>query len=195
MASGSARGWPRGTAYPLAVPAVAAGVFAADQVTKLIASDRLVPAYLPHPLIGDAVRLTLVHNPGAAFGINLGAASRPAFIVVTVAALYLLFRLWRETVAGDWPRAFAIALVGGGAAGNLLDRLRSARGVVDFLDVGVGASRWPTFNVADIAITTGAIALALVLWREDVARAARLEAAGLAPEANDAAAADAPIHG
>jgi signal peptidase II len=63
-------------------------------------------------------------------------------------------------------RLLALALVCGGAVGNLIDRVRSSRGVVDFIDVGVGSYRWPTFNVADIAVTCGAVALALVLWSE-----------------------------
>jgi signal peptidase II len=50
--------------------------------------------------------------------------------------------------------------------GNVVDRIRSAQGVVDFVDVGIGAARWPTFNVADSAITIGAIALAVSLWLE-----------------------------
>ena len=48
-----------------------------------------------------------------------------------------------------------------------IDRLKSARGVVDFIDIGIGAWRWPTFNVADIAVTTGAILLAVVLWNSE----------------------------
>jgi signal peptidase II len=64
----------------------------------------------------------------------------------------------------------ALGLVAGGAVGNLIDRVRSPRGVVDFLDVGVGALRWPTFNIADIAVSCGAIALAVSLWREDARR-------------------------
>ncbi|MGH7447666.1 MAG: signal peptidase II, partial [Longimicrobiales bacterium] len=55
----------------------------------------------------------------------------------------------------------------GGAVGNLIDRVRSASGVVDFIDVGVGSVRWPVFNVADMAVTTGAIILALSLWKEE----------------------------
>jgi signal peptidase II len=66
--------------------------------------------------------------------------------------------------------------VAGGAAGNLIDRVRSAQGVVDFIDVGVGATRWPTFNVADMGVSCGAIALAISLWMED-ARRSRAEAA------------------
>jgi signal peptidase II len=66
--------------------------------------------------------------------------------------------------------------VAGGAAGNLVDRIRSPRGVVDFLDIGIGTLRWPTFNVADIAVSCGAVALAISLWIED-SRQARHEAA------------------
>jgi signal peptidase II len=72
---------------------------------------------------------------------------------------------------GDWFRQLALGLVAGGAAGNLIDRVRSARGVVDFLDVGIGTLRWPTFNVADIAVSCGAIALVISMWREDAHRA------------------------
>ena len=61
-------------------------------------------------------------------------------------------------------------LVAGGAAGNLIDRVRSPQGVVDFLDVGLSTMRWPTFNVADIGVTCGAIALAVSFWLEDARR-------------------------
>ena len=61
----------------------------------------------------------------------------------------------------------SLALVCGGALGNLIDRLRSSLGVVDFLDVGVGDARWPTFNVADMAVSVGAFLLAIVLWAEE----------------------------
>lgn len=53
------------------------------------------------------------------------------------------------------------------ALGNLIDRVWSGLGVVDFIDVGLRTARWPTFNVADIAVTVGAVMLALVLWAED----------------------------
>ena len=65
----------------------------------------------------------------------------------------------------------------GGAFGNLVDRVRSAQGVVDFLDVGIGLHRWPTFNVADIGVSLGAIALAWSLWLEDDRREAAQRAA------------------
>lgn len=63
--------------------------------------------------------------------------------------------------------AAALALVTGGAMGNLLDRLRSARGIIDFIDVGIGDARFWTFNVADVGVSIGAVLLAMVLWRED----------------------------
>src|SRR3712207_5692983 len=61
----------------------------------------------------------------------------------------------------------SIALVTGGALGNLIDRIRSSRGVVDFFDFGFGDVRWPVFNVADIGVTVGALLLAVSLWREE----------------------------
>ncbi|MBI3567327.1 MAG: signal peptidase II [Gemmatimonadetes bacterium] len=158
---------PRSNGYAPLYWGVGATVVVADLATKTVAADRLLPAYLPRDVIGGAVRFTLVYNPGAAFGMHLGPQSRWIFSALAVGALVLLWQLFRSTRDGDWVRALALALVSGGAVGNLLDRLRSARGVVDFIDVGLGASRWPTFNLADMAVTCGAVLLALVLWRED----------------------------
>jgi signal peptidase II len=150
---------------------VAAGVLAADAFTKLLAVDRLLPAYLPRPLLGDGVRLTLVYNPGAAFGLHFGASSRWIFIALTGVALVVLWRLYLDTPLAHRARLLAIALVTGGALGNLVDRVKSPRGVVDFIDIGVGAWRWPTFNVADIAVTSGAVLLGWMLWSADEAPA------------------------
>lgn len=138
-----------------------------DILTKAIAEYALVPQRIPHELIGDAVRLTLVYNPGAAFGLHLGEYSRWIFMVLTIGALFILGRLYRATRDGDLPRTLAISLVCAGAVGNLIDRIRHAQGVVDFIDVGIGDSRWPTFNVADMAVSVGAFLLAWVLWGEE----------------------------
>ncbi len=146
---------------------IVGSIFVVDQITKFIAVDALTPAYLPRPVLGETLRLTLVYNPGAAFGLHLGEYSRWIFMALTVAALGLLFQLYRETLVGNIRKVVAIALVSGGAVGNLVDRIRSPRGVVDFIDVGIGTSRWPTFNVADMAVSCGAILLAYILWRED----------------------------
>lgn len=146
---------------------IAAAIVLFDAFTKNLAVDRLSPAYVPHPVWGEWFRLTLVYNPGAAFGLHLGAYSRWIFMALTFVALFVMWRLYRLGPSGAPWRTWALALVSGGAFGNLVDRIRSPRGVVDFLDVGVGAWRWPTFNVADIAVSSGAIILAVVLWNEE----------------------------
>jgi signal peptidase II len=144
-----------------------AAVVVLDVITKALAVAYLSPMRMPHEVFGDGVRLTLVYNPGAAFGLHLGRYSRWIFMLLTVGALVILFRLFRSTRSGDRTRVIALALVCGGALGNLLDRIRSPLGVVDFIDVGIGDARWPTFNVADMAVSTGAFLLAWVLWGED----------------------------
>ncbi len=149
---------------------VVIGVVVLDRVTKLLADHRLADRVVP--VIGDVVQFRLVHNQGAAFGLDLGVWQRWIFVVIALVAFVWLYRAARAAPARDAVRQFALAFVAAGALGNLIDRLLSARGVVDYIDVGAGALRWPTFNVADIAVTCGAVALAFSLWREDTRRAA-----------------------
>jgi signal peptidase II len=162
---------------PARVLAIVGAIVLTDAFTKLIAVDRLVPMHTPHPVFGEWFRWTLVYNPGAAFGLHLGPWSRWIFIGLTVVALAVLWGLYRTSAPDARVRVVALASIAGGAVGNLVDRLRSSRGVVDFIDVGVGDWRWPTFNVADMAVSLGAITLAVVLWREDAASAAARAAA------------------
>jgi len=149
-------------------------IVAVDVLTKALAVRLLAPQRIPHEVFGEWLRLTLVYNPGAAFGLNVGEYSRWVFTVLTIGALIILGRLYVATTEGDRSRVTALALVCGGALGNLLDRIRSPLGVVDFLDVGVGGTRWPTFNVADMAVSSGAFLLAIVLWSEDQATEPRV---------------------
>jgi len=143
--------------------ALALTVLLTDCTTKQVASDHLVP-HVSQPVVEDVVRFTLTHNPGAAMGLELGAYSRVGFSVLAIVLLAVLVRMYLAN--RDDPRmAIPIALIVGGAAGNLLDRIRSPLGVVDFIDVGIGAHRFWIFNVADIGVTVGACALALHLWR------------------------------
>ncbi len=139
----------------------------ADCSTKRLAVERLSPPYVPHEVLGDWLRFTLAYNRGAAMGISFGGYSRLGLALVAVGALAVLGTLYRHGSAADYRRAAALALVTGGAAGNLLDRLRSTRGVVDFIDLGVGDVRLWTFNMADIGITCGAVVLAVLLAREE----------------------------
>ncbi len=141
-----------------------------DVVTKYWAVAALSPPHVrSQAVIGEWLRFTLVYNRGAAFGISVGDWSRWIFTVLTLGALVVLWRLYVESAAGDRLRIVALALVAAGALGNLIDRLRWTRGVVDFIDVGLAGWRFWTFNVADIGVTCGAVLLAIVLWREDAA--------------------------
>lgn len=143
------------------------GVALLDACTKQVARQSLLPEHTPHELVGDLLRLTLVYNPGAAFGMSAGPYSRWVFTVLAAGAMIVLWRLYRVTPISDRARLLALGLVMGGAIGNLVNRLWSKRGVVDFLDVGIGSHRWPTFNFADVGVSIGAILLAWLLWRED----------------------------
>jgi len=145
---------------------VAALVLVVDLVTKL-AIEASFPRGRVLPLVGDFLQFRLVYNPGAAFGLHLGPWSRWIFLVIALVAVVVLTRMAWSSAPGDWLRQVALGLVAGGAAGNLVDRIRSTSGVVDFIDVGVGTLRWPTFNVADMGVSVGAVALALSLWAED----------------------------
>jgi signal peptidase II len=116
------------------------------------------------------VKITYIHNRGAAFGIDLGPYSRYIFLILSLIALVALAGMFWVTPARDRVRLTAISLICAGAIGNLLDRIRSHEGVVDFLDVGLRELRWPVFNVADVAVTVGAILLALSLWKEEQPR-------------------------
>jgi signal peptidase II len=164
-------------------------IVAADALSKAVAVASLRTVRGEVPILGDWLRWRLVYNPGAAFGIHAGPWSRVIFTCLTIAALGILGRVYQTTRAGDRVRILAVALVTGGALGNLVDRLRSALGVVDFIDVGVGDVRWPTFNVADIAVSTGALLLAWVLWSEEEPEHGHADGAALEPFA---AAPDAP---
>ena len=146
---------------------VFATILLADCSTKELIVSALTSNPGPHPVIGDLLRVTLAYNPDAALNLSFGSASRMVFSGVALIALMVLFRLYQRTASDASLRAVALALVAGGALGNLLDRIRSARGVVDFIDIGLGDARFWTFNLADLGVSVGAVLLALVLWRED----------------------------
>ncbi|MDP3774678.1 MAG: signal peptidase II [Gemmatimonadales bacterium] len=144
---------------------VVSAVIVLDLATKLIA-ESFLPRYVGVPVIGEFFQLRLVYNPGAAFGLNVGEYSRWIFMGLSFTALFVLGSMLKTTRSGDWLRLYALASICAGAAGNLVDRVRSSKGVVDFLDFTVGSLHWPTFNVADMAVTCGAFALAISLWGE-----------------------------
>ena len=141
-------------------------VLVLDIITKAIAVRHLEP-HVPHEVVGNVVRFTLAYNPGAAFSMSLGSLSRYLFGGIAVIALGVLWYFYATTRPGETARVLALGLAWGGAGGNLIDRIRSPFGVIDFIDIGVGNVRFWTFNVADSGVTIGALLLAFVLWRED----------------------------
>lgn len=133
-------------------------VFALDRLTKWLAAAWIAPeapqAVLPW------VNFVMVHNTGAAFGLLAQAGGWQRWLLsgVAVAVCVFLWRWSRQFGRGDAAACVGVALVIGGALGNLFDRLLHGR-VPDFVDVHYAGYHWPAFNVADAAITIGALAL------------------------------------
>ena len=143
---------------------VAGLVILFDQLTKAWIMATL-PVHQGFPVVDGLINIVHVRNPGAAFGFLAGAA--PAFrsvffIAVTVVALLIIFQYLRKARVEERSLVVALALIVGGALGNLVDRVRFGE-VVDFLDVYLGDYHWPAFNVADSAISVGAALLAIIL--------------------------------
>ncbi len=139
----------------------------ADCTTKQVAAERLEPEHVPHEVLGDVVRFTLAYNPGASFSVSLGEHTRWILTALAFGVLAALMVQYRRAAPHDRTLALALAFIVAGASGNLLDRLRRPRGVVDFIDIGVGDVRFWTFNLADVAVFCGAVLLANLLIRRD----------------------------
>jgi signal peptidase II len=143
-------------------PALA--VLALDQITKQLVVTRF-PLYQSKPLISGFFNLVHVRNRGMAFGLmNRPGADWGNLVLIgaTLGALVLLLFWFYKLKPEDMGTAYPLSLILGGAAGNLLDRVRLGE-VIDFLDFHIGPYHWPAFNVADSAITVGTIWLALCL--------------------------------
>ena len=146
---------------------LAGAIVALDQITKIVALGRLSLG-VPVPLIDGLLSLTLVLNPGLAFGLlgSIPPAWRWVVASLSLVALAVLARVaLRVLPTGGWPGRLAVGLIFGGAVGNLIDRARFGA-VVDFVDVHWRGWHWPAFNVADSAITVGVALLALRLMTD-----------------------------
>ncbi len=141
-------------------------VFALDRWSKFLVETRLAP-YESHVVIPGFFDIVRSHNTGVAFGLFAGATSRYRVVLLLtisiLALLLLVWLLWRNRSA-DRYSSTAVALIFGGAVGNVFDRIR-AGSVTDFLDFYVGSYHWYTFNLADTAITIGAGLLLLSMLR------------------------------
>ena len=137
-----------------------------DQATKAIVVERFT-AQTAIPVIPGLFRLVLVENTGMAFGLLNDSPSPLVFGLLTLVSAVLLgfvaYLLWTSQTPSALG-GFGLALILGGAAGNVVDRL--ARGkVIDFLDFYLGSHHWPAFNIADSGIVIGAALLLLDLMR------------------------------
>jgi signal peptidase II len=136
------------------VSLVLGAVLVLDQASKLLVMRHIAP-FSSIRVIPGFFDLIYVRNPGAAFGILAGARSAwrvVFFVAISLAAMAVIAVLIRKT--SDRLALVAYALIGGGALGNLMDRVRFGE-VVDFIDWYYRTWHWPTFNIADSAITVG----------------------------------------
>ena len=135
---------------------IASAVVIADQVTKVLVL-KMMPLYKSISVIPGLFNLTHVHNPGGAFGFMAQNGSpwrHWLFLSAVFLALGLILYFYRQIPKGYPYLRLGLALIFGGAIGNLIDRIRLGE-VVDFLDFYVGHLHWPTFNVADSGVTIG----------------------------------------
>jgi signal peptidase II len=134
-------------------------VLATDLVTKHL----VVAGHWRAEYLWGLLRIVRVDNPGAAFGLFAGA--RGIFVAIKLAALVVILALLGR---GQESRlTLPLALVFGGALGNLIDRLRGSGEVIDFIDFTVAGRHWYVFNVADASISIGAVLIVLSLLRSE----------------------------
>lgn len=128
-----------------------------DQVSKRMVMESMMLGD-SIPVLGSFFRLTYIQNPGAVFGLRLGG--NVAHLVFAGVALILVAVMWLRLPPHERVASAGLALVLGGAIGNVIDRIRFSA-VIDFLDFGIGSVRWWVFNVADAAVSVGAVLLIL----------------------------------
>ena len=158
---------------------ISLGIIVLDQWTKWLVEIHL-PHHTAHPVIPGFLNLTHVRNTGVAFGLFAsqgggGGGSWPlvllGLVALTAVGIYFWFAPSRDRIL-----LIALSLVVGGAVGNLIDRVSSGA-VTDFIDVYVGSHHWPSFNVADSAISIGIVLMALDTLRTRKHHPSKAEAA------------------
>jgi signal peptidase II len=132
---------------------VASVIVAFDWWTKRWATENLA-RHEPIEILGPLLRFTYTRNSGVAFGLGAGLPF-PYYIFSIIAVVAILYLFMRRAVH-TFPRQLALALILGGAVGNLIDRVTTGE-VVDFIEIGWGRWHWPVFNIADTAVTLGVV--------------------------------------
>lgn len=149
----------------LMLTVVSGSLLALDLLTKTLI-QRELDLRESMRVVGDFVRFTYIVNEGAAFGLYLGDASKTIFLILSSLAAALVLGVYFYGEDEGWLKRFALALILGGALGNIRDRILYGS-VVDFIQIGVGSYYWPIFNVADMAVTVGAVLLGLAYLRRE----------------------------
>lgn len=136
--------------FPLAILLIAL-----DQISKVLVMQNF-RLYEGIPVIGQFLRISYVRNPGGAFSTKFGGANFYLVVGSIAAVLVILYIIFSK----ERNRAMQLSLFAilSGAVGNLIDRFRIGE-VIDWIDIGIGSKRWPTFNIADSAIVVGLIIL------------------------------------
>jgi signal peptidase II len=147
--------------------AVAAGAYLADQLSKAIIVAGVAEGQRIS-VIGTLIEIWHAENHGAAFSLLQGG--QLLFMVVTVVALGVIGYFWRALHGRSLWFYALLGLILGGTLGNFVDRVARGGYVTDWISVGLGDTRWPTFNVADASIDTGIILLIVTLMLADRTR-------------------------
>ncbi|HWG59860.1 MAG TPA: signal peptidase II [Candidatus Acidoferrales bacterium] len=156
---------PRHGWYPLI--AMGLGALLADQVSKFIV-ERVLTTGSRHVLIPGLLNMVRTSNPGVAFGLGADSSSpwmAPLLVIFSLSVIALLAWILVTGRAGGWMGQCGLALILGGAAGNVMDRVLR-HSVTDFIDFQLGHYHWYTFNLADSAIVIGASLVVLELLRD-----------------------------
>ena len=138
-----------------------------DQVVKIFV-DRTMHLYQSIEVLENFFHITYIRNKGAAFGMFSGADSSlrvPFFLVMSALAICVIMYIVHKDEGKTALFPTVMALILGGAIGNMIDRLRMGE-VIDFLDLHWYQHHWPAFNIADSAITVGAVLLILHMFKE-----------------------------
>ncbi len=185
--------WSASNRHFLALSLTAVMILVLDQITKIIAVKTMPP--VPVKVIGDFLQWNLVFNEGGAFSSNLGSGSFYTFAAIFVTILVLV--VLAKDAGKNKLLDYSLAMVIGGALGNLTDRLYYGK-VVDFIDVdffdihlqpakilfydfpGYYMTRWPVFNIADSAVSVGMVLIIIALIL-DAKRGARKQSCAISP--------------
>ena len=148
-------------------PLIAIFIIVFDQLSKIYIVNNMVEGQMPVQVFGDFLRFSFVFNTGGAMGTMIGPPW--LYLILTIIALTVIIKYFTTLEPQDTLIKTALALVFGGAVGNLIDRLRFGK-VVDFIDADfpdiafLNIERWYTFNIADAAITVGLVFFAITAF-------------------------------